>query len=216
MLHPAQIDHKSAFHSTTTSNLLVTRIARSVTHLTAPPVLSIPVYIFLETLYDPQHEGTGWKVTLALFFGAVAPAIAVLLLKALKLVSDVHIMERTQRTLPYCIAIASFGLGTLTLWLLYGWGMMSALLACCTLNTLTVMLINLRWKISAHATGVSGSIAACLLIVGWRAWPLLGLLALVAWARIYLRAHTPGQVVSGSLLGFSFTVTLLTLCGSLI
>jgi len=38
--------------------------------------------------------------------------------------------------------------------------------------------------------------------------PLWLLVALVAWARVHLRAHTLGQVLAGSLLGYFFTLFL--------
>ena len=212
MLQQAQFDKKISLP--VSSNLFVTRIARSITHVTAPPVLAVPTLIFLETFYDQQPTDTGWKIAIAVFFGAIAPALAVLTLKAFGLVSDIHIMDRKQRTLPYSIAIVSFALGAVLLYALYGWGLLPTLMTGSALTTLVVLFINLHWKISAHATGASSSIAACVLVAGWRALPLLSVLGLVAWARIYLRAHTPGQVATGTLLGFSFTMLLLTLSGS--
>ena len=207
MLQPVQLKDGLIMSGEVKPNVFITRLARGVSHVTAPPVLTIPALIFLETTFNP-HPSLA-NLAIALFFACIAPLLMIIVLRSLKLVSDVHIMDRTQRTLPYSIAILSFGLGMLTLWLRSGWGLLPALLACYLTTTLIVLVINLRWKISAHATGVSGTVAAFMMLAGWRALPLLLLLGLVCWARIYLRAHTPAQVLWGSLLGFSFTLMLL-------
>ena len=212
MLQPAQM--KDHVILTGGPNLFVTRLARSITHVTAPPVLAIPTLVFLEVNFDPTQTEIDLKLGIALFFGCIAPILMIGVLKALKLISDVHIMDRTQRTLPYSIAVLSFMLGMVVLWARYGWGLLPALMGCYACTTLIVMLINLRWKISAHATGVSGSVGAFVVLAGWRALPLVALLGVVCWARIYLRAHTPRQVIWGSVLGFSFTILLLILSGS--
>ena len=84
------------------------------------------------------------------------------------------------------------------------------------LSILAIMLINLRYKISIHMAGVGGLVA----LVGFLAFYLkvdlqfyLGvsvlLAGLIGTARIFLKAHTPGEVYAGFLTGF--TVVLLTL-----
>lgn len=61
--------------------------------------------------------------------------------------------------------------------------------------------INLRWKISAHAT----TAAACAVILSLFAidvWlPALLSVVLVSWSRVVLHRHTTLQVIAGSLVG---------------
>jgi membrane-associated phospholipid phosphatase len=66
-------------------------------------------------------------------------------------------------------------------------------------------LINLFYKVSAHATGAAAS--ATLL---WLATPFLGLsivaavaAILVGWSRVELKRHSRGQVLLGWLVGVS-------------
>jgi membrane-associated phospholipid phosphatase len=194
-----------------TSSYVLTKFARCVTNLTAPPFLAIPSFVILG-LQEQQRQGTnhsrlGLSLIIALAFGAILPVVIVVILHLLKKVSDVHIADRRQRTLPFLLSISCFATGTLLLWLCNGSGWLTAILACYTVNTLVVMIINFWWKISVHATGVGGPIAAFALIIGMSVLaPLIGLVCLIAWARVYLRAHTLGQVLAGSLLGFSFTM----------
>ena len=76
-----------------------------------------------------------------------------------------------------------------------------------------VALINRRWKISAHLTGLGGLVGGILsYCVGIGALPTygtifvwLGLSLLLMYARVYLDAHTPAQVCVGWLLGIACT-----------
>jgi membrane-associated phospholipid phosphatase len=57
------------------------------------------------------------------------------------------------------------------------------------------------WKMSGHAAAVSCAAVVLVLMLG-AAWaPLLLLVPAVSWSRVVLRAHTPAQVVAGSLFG---------------
>ena len=76
-----------------------------------------------------------------------------------------------------------------------------------------VTVINRRWKISAHLTGLGGLIGGimsyCLgigAIPTWGTWVLwLGLSWLLMAARLRLNAHTGTQVSAGWLLGIACT-----------
>ena len=78
-----------------------------------------------------------------------------------------------------------------------------------------VMLINLKWKISAHLTGF-GCFVGCIISISayYGHFNLLavGILLLIALmlmcARLYLNAHTPLQVVIGFV--FGLLITMLT------
>lgn len=77
--------------------------------------------------------------------------------------------------------------------------------------------INFFWKISAHATGISGLLGATLYI-GFKCGvfnpPLYVVLiiccGLVCAARLQLDAHTPAQLIAGTALGL-FTMLALPL-----
>ncbi|HEX2913855.1 MAG TPA: phosphatase PAP2 family protein [Chloroflexia bacterium] len=211
MLNQAQLETGNALDS---NGYLRRKLARIVTNVTAPPLLAIPSFIGLG-LYDQAHRpgnyNLGLSLGLALFFGSILPILSVVMLLLTGLVSDVHIGTRRQRTLPYSLTLASFACGAVFLWLETGLCLLTALLICYAVNSLIMMLINLNWKISVHASGLGGQIAVFTLVVGWAALPLYALAVLVSWARIYLRAHTPGQVAAGSALGFSLTLAQLIL-----
>lgn len=78
-----------------------------------------------------------------------------------------------------------------------------------TLSIIAITLINSRWKISAHLSGIgglSGGVFGYSYIMGINPLGLLivllSLSALTALARIELKAHTPGQTLAGFSVGF--------------
>lgn len=71
------------------------------------------------------------------------------------------------------------------------------------------LLINLKWKISAHLIGISGLLALVIsfsIIFYSNLMDVIILLTvisgIIAWARLELQVHNPEQVYSGFLLGF--------------
>jgi membrane-associated phospholipid phosphatase len=83
-----------------------------------------------------------------------------------------------------------------------------------TVSIFVIVLINLKWEISAHLAGIG---ALCGAIFGvcyriainpfWLLVLILSLSALVALARIELKAHTPWQTLAGFLVGFTLVLT---------
>ena len=83
-----------------------------------------------------------------------------------------------------------------------------------------VAVVNKRWKISAHLTGfggLTGGVLAFYLAGGmmppmWLIGALLGLALVLMYARLYLDAHKPMQVVCGWLLGIAMTFVPNMIC----
>lgn len=128
-------------------------------------------------------------------------------------IDSLHINDAKQRTTPYIYTLICYGFWayflrvTLQLpifLLLVAIGAMFALLA--------VTIINHWWKISAHLTGIGGLLGGiCSFALSYSVLPfwLIIIVLLVAlilmYARLYLDAHTPMQVVCGFILGLLST-----------
>ena len=87
---------------------------------------------------------------------------------------------------------------------------MSCLAAFNLMELAALALINIVWLISIHATGMMATTLLAGFIFGAPiGWALTPLLVLVCWARLYLKRHTPAQVVAGLALGALLIVPLL-------
>ena len=137
-----------------------------------------------------------------LFFTCLIPGGLIFWMKKTGYISSLTLDERKQRTVPYLLSAISF----------IAWAsflMEKAVAIGAAVALLLVLLVNLRWKISAHLTGWGGFMGGFFGICfqyGINPVSLLILLCLIAglliWARLYLHAHTPMQTVTGLYTGF--------------
>lgn len=143
----------------------------------------------------------------------IIPVILLVILWRKGYIDSLHITDAKQRTAPYIYTLICYGFwayfvyGTMKLpkfMFLIAIGAMVALLA--------VTLINHWWKISAHLTGIGGLLGGiCSFALHYATLPtgLVVIVLLVAlilmYARLYLDAHTPLQVVAGFILGILCT-----------
>ncbi|BBG25459.1 hypothetical protein [Sulfuracidifex tepidarius] len=67
-------------------------------------------------------------------------------------------------------------------------------------------VISLKWKISIHATAMSGFITYAYLVLGYDVLLAIPFGLLVILSRYFLKKHTKGQLVAGTFVGFLVTI----------
>ena len=145
-----------------------------------------------------------------LLFTGILPAVPILFMMKRGEVNDLFISKKEERTMPYLFSFMAYVFWALFMWrtllfptFIVAMGMGSAV------SIFIIVLINLKWKISAHMAGVGG---LCGSVFGvcyrmalnpmWLFVVILVISALVALSRLELKAHTPGQVLAGFGVGF--------------
>ncbi len=188
--------------------------------------LLLPVYgimlIFSLSILSVAPFDTKLVFTLIVFAtNFVVPMLAVLLLKKMDMVKDIGLNGRGERTIPYLITVVCLA-GTGLFLFMKGAPMWVAMFyAGGSLAALVNMIVNFRWKISAHAAGMAGIVAALIQIMKegspsgditlWIVASIL-LCGMLCSARVWLRRHTLMQVIAGSAVGFLCVWTLSLLC----
>ncbi len=183
----------------------------------------MPVYAMLfifsmsELSFTPIPARIG--VTLVVFAICVlVPAALILLLKFFGIVSEIALNKQKERAIPYIITILSF---LAAAWFIYSRNapMWVAMFLCGgAAAALVCMVINFRWKISAHAAAAAGVLAVLMHICheglpighpfAWLVvWTLL--CGLLGASRIFLRRHTTLQVLAGYAVGFTSVVLMM-------
>ncbi|MDE6717802.1 MAG: phosphatase PAP2 family protein [Muribaculaceae bacterium] len=139
------------------------------------------------------------------------PALLVVLLKRMGLVDDLGLNGRKERLIPYIITILCMGGTGLFMYFKHApmWFVMFFIGG--AVAGLVNLVINFRWKISAHSAAIAG-IAAMLIRIMHEANPQPGIWAwLIIWiaacgllgsARVWLGRHTAAQVLAGYAVGF--------------
>ena len=181
--------------------------------------LLMPTFLFFVVLYVlPQSAVTfppesRWLIIAIVFFSTfVIPGLGTYFMFRSGFVSSMHVESRPERNLPFFFTTVCFAI---TSYLFYQEQYFDRLLFyimfLITLSVFFTYLFSFRWKISAHSVGLGGTLGILLLLHALLPEsPLLYIIVaavLVAGAvmsaRLALNAHTPAEVYSGFLIGFS-------------
>jgi len=180
--------------------------ARVISTFFIPPTLFIISFLFLALYYESPDKAVN-TIIVSLLLGVIIPiGIFVYLVKSGKVVNQ-DATNKDERTTPYLLGILLYGIGLIALIYLDAGDVTISFWTTYLVNTIFILIINKFWKISAHALGVAGPLGLFYFLYGIYAYPFFILLLLVGWSRIYLKCHTPLQVLAGSLFGF-FSVYL--------
>ena len=184
-------------------------LAKAVSLLMNAPLLAVATFVYI---YLTDATGPSLTVLLtAIFFSGVLPVLIIFYQRRSGIVKEMMVNERDERTKPFLGAISSYVLGSLALAYLGAPVTMVYLMACYLVNSIFMMIITLRYKISIHASGVAGPVTFLVHQYGMRLWPLTLVMVVVGWARLELRMHTVGQVAWGVLVTVLLTLTQLEL-----
>lgn len=205
---------------TTQVEKIITRCANILSWIFVP--LMMPVYgiILIFTLSFLTYAPFSTKLVFTLIvFGAnfIIPMLLVLLLKKLRLISDIGLNGRKERLIPYIITIVCLGGTSFFLYVKMAPLWVAMFYAGGALAALINLIVNFRWKISAHAAGIAGLVAMLIQImkegpaIPAMTWWIVGsiiIAGMVGSARIWLGRHTLMQVLAGTVVGFLSVWTL--------
>ena len=143
-------------------------------------------------------------------FTAVLPAIPILVMLRKGEINDLFISKKEERTMPYLFSFLAYVFWSMFMWRTLQFPMFIVAMGIgSAISIIAITVINLKWKISAHLGGVGGLTGAVFGVCYRMAInPLpfliviLAISALVALARLELKAHSPGQVLAGFVVGF--------------
>lgn len=189
-------------------------IAQVVSYVFHP--LFIPTYIFLFLIYQFPYEFSGiteFQLRLRLFsifwLTAFFPAFAVFLLWRLKFSESIFLRTQKERIAPYVITMFFY-------WWMYYLSrnftdqpiVLKFFYMGIFASTVFGLILNNYFKISLHAMGVGGAMAAIILIAMYYAQPLgmsmsIGVLitGIVCTARFLVSDHTNKEIYTGLFVG---------------
>ena len=186
------------------------KIAETISTLTQPPIITIPLFLIICMVLSFENGAFSFSkfITLeliSLVFTSLLP-MAIILLWAKRINTDRDISNREDRFVPLVVGIVSYFIGVLVSLILNADNFLTLLLLCYAVNTGVVLLITFKWKISVHTTGISGPIAALILLLGPIGAAFGVIYPIVIWSRVLLKKHTLAQAICGGVQGFFLTV----------
>ena len=186
------------------------KIADTVSTITNPPIITIPLFLIICIVLSFENGAFDFGKfivleLISLIFASILP-MAIIVFWAKKINTDKDISNREDRFIPLIIGIISYFIGVLVSLILNADNFLTLLLLCYAVNTGVVLLITSKWKISVHTTGLSGPIAALILLLGPLGAVFGVIYPIVIWARVLLKKHTLSQAICGGVQGFFLTV----------
>lgn len=179
------------------------------------------VLIFFTKNYISMFTPYNYKVVIigvTFLFTFVLPTINAFILLRMGRIKSLEMKTTSERIIPYSsTAVYYFAL----FYLFYNRqlpGVFKILVLGAAISIVLTMVINYRWKISAHTIGIGGIAGAALgimyrlqLDLNFILMLIILLAGIVAYARLKLKSHTPAQVYTGFLVGFAVELLLMFL-----
>lgn len=189
------------------TNDLTNQLARIFSTLFVPPSFTIIVFTIFALVLETDPIKKIVTILVALIFGFTALIILFLTFRKRGRIVDLDASVKEERTTPFIISVGIYVIGLIIL-IAFNVNIISiAFWFCYISNTIVTILINRYWKISAHAMGAAGPLAALTFVFGPEALAFTLLVILVGWARVQLKVHNVAQVFVG--ITFAFISTYL-------
>lgn len=189
------------------------KAARIFSNVVSPPVMFAILGLAVALWELPSWQGVAWAAFYG-FFVSLTPILFVLYLLKTGRIVELHMSDTKERHLPYFLAFlaSAFAFGVIVL--LDGPNLMRCLTLFNMVELVLLAIINVFTLISFHATAATASMMVVGLVFGWHiaALVVLPFVLALSWVRLYLKRHTPAQVIAGLGLG-AISVLGLTLTG---
>jgi membrane-associated phospholipid phosphatase len=196
-----------------TSKPLHIHIARSISAILSPFVVSLPVILLVALYHEPNQLTVAEYTGLTLFFLSVGPMLYILVGVWRGKFTDVDVSKRSQRSGPFLFGIISAFAGFVIMALTNGPKNLQTMLLITIIGGVIMMIITLWWKISIHASSLAGAATFLTALYGSAMLYTFLLVVLVGWSRVVLRRHTLAQVLAGSFLNIALTIAALMIRG---
>lgn len=211
----AEMENMSAVSRTESSKTWDLKLAKLLTNLINPPLVSV---VGLFTLAASIGEKSVWYWTFFFVFVLVVlPTSYTVWLYKTGRVTGIFLPVRENRVKVINSMILFNAIGLIGMLVGKAPFVLTAFGVVGILQSTMILLITKYWKISAHTTGIAGLAVFLTGIFGWSGAPVLLIIPLVSWARIRLDSHSFWQVTGGVILGTAFigtaTVLLSSYCG---
>jgi membrane-associated phospholipid phosphatase len=176
-------------------------LARGLTEVFAPAVLAavMPVVIAVHAAAT-LPTGLAWGL-LASTFCALIPYAMIWHGVRRGRLTDRHLGDRRQRTVPLTLGLVSVLIGLAALVVSGAPDELVALVVASFAGGAVATAVNRFWKLSVHAGVAAGTAVVLTMVFGPPLLATVAVVAAVGWSRVRLGDHTTAQVVAGTAVG---------------
>jgi len=185
-------------------------LAKVVTEVSGPAIVVMAGLVIVASRNASHGAGAAWGAVAVVLCAGVPMAYVARGVKTGKW-SDHHVPDRRQRHTPLLVGLVCIATAGVLLSVVRAPRELIALVLSQLVGLIVVMIVTRFWKISVHSSASGGLVGILVAIYGL--WAVLGVLplALVAWSRTVLDAHTWPQVLVGAAAGATVALTVFPL-----
>ena len=178
------------------------KLARFISTLFVPPSFTILIFVYFAFKLENNFPKQIVLLAVTVIFGFVLHIVLFVQLKRKGKLVNYDATIKEERTAPFLISGVFYIIGLVILITSRVNIISTAFWFCYISNIIIVIAINKFWKISVHALGSSGALAALFFVAGPVGLFFILIPLLVGWSRVKLKCHTVSQVFAGAALGF--------------
>ncbi len=189
------------------------KAARLFSNIVSPPVMFALLGLAFALYERPNLNGLLWAAVYG-FWVSLAPILVVLYFLKTGRIKELHMSDTSERHIPYITAVFCALIAFTIISTFNGPQLLRCLTIFNAIELIALGIISIKWLISLHSTGITAVFLLVGLVIGWSYALILVLpfIFIVSFVRLYLKRHTPAQIVAGILLGIA-SVGVLTLGG---
>lgn len=200
------------FASTSSTLSFQQRLATIISIILIPPTISLITFSLLAATFEGGDALHRFSVAfVAVCFSGIFPMFYVLYLKRQHIITRYDVPIREQRANPYIISVFHSAFGFFLLLFMGSSVYVWSLMWCYASNTLILIFINKKWKISAHMMGLTGPLIMLSIIFQMKILIAIPIVFLLGWSRVALKVHSITEVIAGAFLGAFLTLLQLIL-----
>lgn len=179
---------------------MLKKVALWISYITEPFLTSFLAFGLVLYSLDVLFSEKIVLGLIALVLGATPPTVVFLYEKRRGKIKDWFITTRIERRDVHLAWVFGSAFISLIFWQLGVPRLLLATTFSLLLLSIVITLATFIWKISVHIVGITFLILILLLVFSSNYLPLVIIIGLVAWTRIYLGHHTLSQVSVASIL----------------
>lgn len=170
-----------------------------------PSALTGAFFVLLAARFVRPGTGRILYDAIGVAFTTAIPLAVLFFLRSRSLLSDVEMRVRSERALVYGIGVATYALGTGSLWIAGAPWPLWGLLALHVPSTLLLLAMNRRLKVSIHTMVLTSLAVAAVWFLGAGWAPVALAVPAAGWARWDAGNHTVRELLWGALVGAGMT-----------
>jgi hypothetical protein len=200
------------------------RIAKGISYLFHPFLMPTYGMLLYFSMIEPHLMGrlTPYLrlvlMTITFIFTFILPLVTILFLYRTRHITSLEVQTSQERRWPFLITACCYIGAYYTIPAEREFGVLRGLILGATLAIIFTLIINLYTKISAHMVGIGG-LAGAFIAISYRLqmpfelviFTVIAAAGLIGFARLALKAHTPGQVYAGFFVGMICEMALFLL-----